>query len=210
MWAFSEPAGSVGGDLYDIIPIYDGSLFFYVADVSDKGLPAALIMAALSSRIRGEIHLSKNVAKVLAKVNNAMYDLISEEGYFATIIMGRYWPESGKMRLCNAGHLSPVWVLESGLGKVPHVQGLPVGIIKDISYQMVEVNLSPGESMMFLSDGITEAQNEFGELFGDNRVEAYIKDHKTPPWGKGLVEIVMVWRGRAEANDDLTLLEIWR
>lgn len=210
VWATSIPAGSVGGDLYDIIPMNDKSLLFYVGDVSGKGLPAALIMAALSSRIRGEAYTQKNVAALLERVNNAMFDLISDQGYFATIIIGRYWPDTGMMHLCNAGHLIPLWITQNALTSVPYEKNLPVGILKDVSYKMVELFLSPGDRVIFLSDGITEAQNEDEKFFGDSRVEAYIRDHKAFPLSKGLVEEIKAWRGTAEANDDLTILEIWR
>ena len=96
VWGVSIPAAFVGGDLYDFIPINDGSWVFYVADVSDKGLPAALIMVALWSRIRAEVHVHGEVEKLLEAVNNAMVDLMAEEGFFATVILGRYWPASAE------------------------------------------------------------------------------------------------------------------
>jgi len=210
IWALSEPAGSVGGDLYDIIPMQDESICFYVGDVSDKGLASALIMAALSARIRGEVHIHENVAELLDRVNKAMYDLISEENYFATLVVGKYWPETGRMHLADAGHLPPLWVVKNGLDTVPLIKGLPLGIAYDITYHQVAVNLSPGEGILFYTDGITEAENQNGELFGDRRVEDCIKEKKTPPWGRNLVDRVKAWRGNAEANDDLTILEIWR
>ena len=95
VWAFSQPAASVGGDLYDVIPMPDGSWLVYVADVAGKGLPAALIMAALSAKIRSEAPLHGEVDKLLANVNNAMYELMSEEGFFATMVLSKYWPRAG-------------------------------------------------------------------------------------------------------------------
>ena len=210
IWAFSEPAGFVGGDLYDIVSLPDGSMFFYVGDVSDKGLPAALIMVALSSRIRSEVLIHEDVALVLESVNSMMYDILSEEGYFATIIAGKYWPDSGHMHLVNAGHLQPVWIRDTGPVEVSSPKSLPIGIYNKVTYNNVELDLSPGESILFVTDGITEAENETGELFGESRVESYIKENISPPWGKGLVDRVKAWRGRAEANDDLTILEIWQ
>jgi sigma-B regulation protein RsbU (phosphoserine phosphatase) len=91
VWGVSLPAAFVGGDLYDVIPMRDGSWVLYVADVSDKGLPAALIMVTLWSRIRAEAGLHSDVEKLIEAVNDAMVDLMAEEGFFATIILGRYW-----------------------------------------------------------------------------------------------------------------------
>ena len=210
IWALSEPAGSVGGDLYDIIPMRDESIFFYVGDVSDKGLPAALIMAALSFRIRGEVYRSKDVAKILGYVNDAMYELLSEEGYFATIILGKYWPLKGSMHLVNAGHLPPIRIINNEVGEIPTVRGLPVGIDKNVCYQRTELSLSAGESVILLTDGVTEAENEAGELFGNKRIELCIKENEGSPVSKGIVKKVKEWRGRADVNDDLTILEIWR
>ena len=95
----------MGGDLYDVIPLPDDSLLVYVADVSDKGVPAALIMAALSTKIRSEALVQSEVDNLLETVNNSMYSLTSEEGFFATIVLARYWPSSGKMQLTLGGHL---------------------------------------------------------------------------------------------------------
>jgi phosphoserine phosphatase RsbU/P len=89
VWAFSDPAASVGGDLYDVIPMPDGSWLAYVADVAGKGLPAALIMAALSAKIRSIAPLHNEVNKLLAHVNKEMHELMSEEGFFATMVLGR-------------------------------------------------------------------------------------------------------------------------
>jgi CheY-like chemotaxis protein len=110
IWAVSVPATYVGGDLYDVIPLPDDSLLAYVADVSDKGVPAALIMAALSTKIRSEAQIQSEIDKLLETVNNSTYDLTSEEGFFATIVLVRYWPHSGKMQLAIGGHLGSLKV----------------------------------------------------------------------------------------------------
>ncbi len=210
VWGVSIPAAFVGGDLYDFIPINDGSWVFYVADVSDKGLPAALIMVALWSRIRAEVHVHGEVEKLLEAVNNAMVDLMAEEGFFATVILGRYWPASGKLQLVRAGHLPPLWIGKDGQKKVPELKGLSVGVAPGISYEKKEITLSAGEAVLFLTDGVTEAENDAGELFGNQRVLAHVQKTAGPPWGRGLLEAVHAWQGTVAASDDLTLLEVWR
>jgi len=119
VWAVSLPAAFVGGDLYDLIQMADGSWLIYVADVCGKGLPAALIMVALWARIRSEALVDKEVDEVLESVNSAMYSLLAKEGFFATIVMGRYWPATGRMQLVRGGHLFPLWFVGKGLGKLP-------------------------------------------------------------------------------------------
>ncbi len=210
VWAVSVPAAFVGGDVYDFIPMADGSWLVYVADVSDKGLPAALVMVALWSRIRSEAMLHSEVDKLLETVGNAMYDLLAKEGFFATIVLGRYWPETGRIQLVRGGHLPPLWIVEDGLAPVPELQGLALGIAPGAEYEKKEIVLSPGESILFITDGITEARTERDELFGHGRMTDHLKTASGPPWGNGLMAEVNAWRGNAEASDDLTMLEIWR
>ena len=210
IWAQSIPAGYVGGDLYDIIPLPDGSLLTYVADVSDKGVPAALIMAALSTRIRSQARIQTEVDKLLESVNKSLHRLISEEGFFATIAMARYWPRSGKIQFSAGGHLQPLWIAGKGMADIPRPAGISLGISPDARYEKVEITLSPGESIIFYTDGVVEALNEADELYGHDRVVAYIQNSSGPPWAEGLSEQVGKWRGSAKPNDDLTLLEIWR
>ena len=210
IWAVSVPAAYVGGDLYDVIPLPDDSLLAYVADVSDKGVPAALIMAALSTKIRSETQIQNEIDKLLETINNSTYYLTAEEGFFATIVLARYWPHSGKMQLAIGGHLQPLWVVERGLGNLPQINGLSLGITPDVHYEKKEILLSPGESVLLFTDGVIEAENEDNELYGHDRMVDYIKNSKGPPWGRGLTDEIRNWRGNAKANDDLTILEIWR
>ncbi len=210
IWAKSVPAIYVGGDLYDVIPLPDDSLLAYVADVSGKGVPAALIMAALSTNIRSEALIQSEVDKLLETVNNTLYSLISEEGFFATIVIARYWPASGKMQLALGGHLQPVWITGNRMGNLPPLKGISIGVTSDVTYEKQEMMLSPGESILFFSDGVIEAENENNELFGNGRLIDSIKNINGPPWGEGLLNTISQWRGGAKASDDLTLLEIWR
>jgi sigma-B regulation protein RsbU (phosphoserine phosphatase) len=210
IWAVSVPATYVGGDLFDVIPLPDESLLAYVADVSDKGVPAALIMAALSTKIRSESRTQNEIDELLASINNSLYNLISEEGFFASIILVKYWPVSGKMQLALGGHLQPLWIVEEGIGDIPHLNGISLGIMPNAHFEKKEITLSPGESILLFTDGLIEAENEGKELFGNERLVRYIKEKKGTHIGKGLLDEIRKWRGNANVNDDLTLLEIWR
>jgi sigma-B regulation protein RsbU (phosphoserine phosphatase) len=210
VWAFSEPAASVGGDLYDVIPMADGSWLVYVADVAGKGLPAALIMAALSAKIRSMAPLHNEVNKLLANVNKEMYELMSEEGFFATMVLSKYWPRSGRVQTARAGHPYPLWVINHGFRDLPKLHGMPLGVEFGTEYEKTEFVLSPGEAILFITDGVTEAENEEGELFGNGRLTHYFEEANGPPWARGLLERIDSWRGNAAMNDDLTLVEIWR
>ena len=210
IWAISVPANYVGGDLYDVIPLSDGSLLAYVADVSDKGVPAALIMAALSTKIRSDSQMYSEICELLESVNRSMYSLISEEGFFATIALVKYWPTDGKMQLTAGGHLQPLWITADGLGNIPRLNGISLGITPDAQYEKEEITLSPGESILLYTDGLIEAENEDQELFGNERFIQYATEKKDAPVAKGLLDTIKHWRGNAVVNDDLTLLEIWR
>jgi len=210
VWAFTESAASVGGDLYDVIPMPDGSWLVYVADVAGKGLPAALMMAALSAKIRSIAPLYSEVDILLAEVNKAMYELMSEEGFFATIALCKYWPESGRMQTTRAGHPYPLGVGSKGFRKLPKLDGIPIGVGFRSEYEKTEFVLSPGQAILLITDGVTEAENEESEMFGNDRLIDYLKVTNGPPWAKSLLEKIDSWRGNAVMNDDLTLVEIWR
>ncbi len=210
VWSTSRPASFVGGDLYDFLPLRDGSWVMYVADVADKGLPAAMVMVALWSKIRSEVSLHGNIEELLEAVNDSMHDLLSAEGFFATIILGRYWPEDGKLNLVRGGHPNPLWINSGRVKKIPILTGIPLGIDRQVKYKKEQIHISPGESILFISDGITEAENDRHELFGEKRLLTCIQTVSHPPWSAGILDRVKAWQGKAEQSDDLTLLEIWR
>jgi serine phosphatase RsbU (regulator of sigma subunit) len=209
IWAFSEPAFYVGGDLYDIILLPDKSVLAYVADISGKGVAAALMMAALSTKIRTEAPFNKSINKLMQVVNKSMNRLMSDEGYFATIALVRYFPATGKIHFIRAGHPSPLWIINGELQELEPCKSIPLGVVQDVDYAIQEIHLAPGNSFLLFSDGVIEAENNVQELFGDNRLAQCICKKREPPWGEMIAEAVKKWRGKADINDDLTVLEIW-
>ena len=210
IWTYSEPASYVGGDLYDIIALPDNSVLLYVADISGKGVEAALIMAALSTMIRLEVPFHSELPDLLNVVNKSMFNLSSEQGYFATMICGRYWPDTGRLQLLRAGHPFPLLIREGKCRDLPNLKGTPLGISSDINYQTADIYLAEGESCLFYSDGVEEAENEAGDMLGKDRMLQAMVGTDKPPWGPALVEAIRSWRGDAETNDDTTILEICR
>jgi len=210
VWAKSIPAAVVGGDLYDVIPLKDGSKLFYVADVSGKELPAALIMSALWTHIRSEIYFHNDLKGLLQCVNEDLYALVSDEGYFASIVIGKYWPKSGKMELSRAGHPDPFWISNGKLKTALSSNSVSLGVVKGTKYTTETLNLSPGDSMVFVTDGLTETINESNEFFGQKQITQLIRASAGPPWGKHILEAVKNWQKSNEMDDDLTILEIWR
>ena len=209
IWAFSEPASYVGGDLYDIILLPDQSILTYVADISGKGVAAALIMAALSTKIRTEALLHENINDLLQTVNKSMYRLTSDEGYFATIVLCRFFPINSEIHFIRAGHPNPLWIVDGKPEVIPTLKGISLGVVRKVNYEIQKVKLVPGSSFLLFSDGVTEAENEGQEMYGVDSLTKCIAGLPKPPWGEKLAGAVKSWRGKAEVNDDLTILEIW-
>ncbi len=210
VWAYSHPAVFVGGDLYDCINLGDGSHLLYVADVSGKGLPASLIMAAVWSRIRSAAVKFESLGKLLSRVNAQLYDLLAGDGLFVTIVAGRYVPDTGELQLVNGGHLPPLWQKNGIMAQGPELQGFPLGIVPHCEYEQQEILLDRGESIIFLTDGVTEARNAQGDMFEEERVVHYLTQADERPCGQGLVREISAWCDSADPTDDITLLEIYR
>jgi sigma-B regulation protein RsbU (phosphoserine phosphatase) len=103
-----------------------------------------------------------------------------------------------------------LWIVKKGFKALPLLKGISLGVEPYAQYEKIEISISPGESLLFFSDGVVEAENEQEELFGTERLTNYILNANGPPWGEGVLDEIRNWRGNAKANDDLTLLEIWR
>ncbi len=210
VWGFSRPAKFVGGDLYDVIPMPDKSWLLYVADVSDKGLPAALIMAALWYQIHSEAHLHEDVGQLLTSLNKPLYDLVSEEGYFVTIFIGRYWPREGRLEFANGGHLPAMKTGPRGWSRIDGKRGMSLGAVEDSTYETQTEFIDEGEAVFFMTDGITEALNHDGARDGLAQIFACLQAAQGPPWGRRLLAHIDKAENATDQSDDLTLLEIWR
>jgi serine phosphatase RsbU (regulator of sigma subunit) len=207
--ARTKPAIFVGGDFYDFIPMPDGSHIVLVVDVSGKGLPAALIGAALWARTRSLALYAPDCCTLMEHLNRDMYEVMGN-AMFATLVMGRYWPDSGEMELATAGHLPPLLVGDDYVTEVGELYGQPLGIDAEAGYHTRTITLERGQSVVLLTDGVTEARNARREFFGDDRLREYLLQACRPPRVQGLIRRVESWRGNAPANDDLTLVEIYR
>ena len=208
VWTYNKPASYVGGDLYDVIRLSDGSILVYLADISGKGAAAALIMAALSTMIRAETPFYSDMVKLLNVVNRSMVKLCSTEGYFATMVCGRYWPDTGRLQLLRAGHPFPVLITGGKVTELRALKGPPLGIHDDVDFDTQEIQLENGDSCLFYSDGVTEAENKDREMFGTDRMRGCLKGKEKPPLGPCLVESLEKWRQGVKVNDDTTIVEI--
>ena len=166
-----EPANGVGGDFFQVLPVEDGSMMIVVGDVSGKGLQAAMNASSLVGAFRNE--LSHDPATVLNHLNNVMLGAASglarskdAVAAFATCLCARLYPD-GTMTVANAGHLSPY--RDGREMELP--PGLPLGVIAEMTYDQETFQLEQGVRLIFLSDGVVEATNARGELFGFERTQ---------------------------------------
>ena len=159
------PANGVGGDFFQVLPLNDDSMLIVVGDVSGKGLQAAMNASTLIGALRNE--LAHDPATVLNHLNHVMLGTSSvASACFATCLCARVYP-SGKMIIANAGHLSPY---REGR-ELELAADLPLGVIPNIQYEEATFHLAPGDRLIFLSDGVVEATNPQGELFGFERTQ---------------------------------------
>ncbi|MBG0777331.1 MAG: SpoIIE family protein phosphatase [Desulfovibrionaceae bacterium] len=217
VWARTEPAVMVGGDFYDCIPLADGSVVVAVGDVSGKGLPAALVGAALWARLRTLATTVDAPGEFLAELNRQMGAVLSG-GMFATMLLGRVWPATGRVLLACAGHNAPLLCRRDACLELAVPGGLPVGLEEGTAYPSTELRLEPGDHLLFYTDGITEARAPSREFFGEERLFAILSEPARSREGASgsdkslrgprLVQTVKDWRAGASANDDVSVLEV--
>jgi serine phosphatase RsbU (regulator of sigma subunit) len=208
--ALLEPAKEVGGDLYDFFKLDEDRVFFMVGDVSGKGLPASLFMVvakALSRSIalRGEADMG-------VIMNSANRELVREnpEMLFVTSVAGILDASNGQVYLCNAGHDAPRRITADGrIELLQPADGPPLCVMDDFEYPVQHYRLHPGESLCLTTDGISEAMNKAGELYGNERLNQLLAGVATTA-PAAVVQAVRDDVRRhvdgAEASDDLTLL----
>jgi phosphoserine phosphatase RsbU/P len=207
------PAMQVGGDYYDLIQISDSKLFVVVGDVSGKGLSASLYMTKLQTMIKLSCLDNKSPKEILVDINKRIYEEI-DKNWFVTITLALFDMNKGTVKFCRAGHM-PVLQATNGTVQSYRTQGLGVGIERGIVFEKSlleeEVKLSPGQTYAFFTDGVTEAMNEKNELFGDENLNAILKNKSQARSSDIVNEIwssVKSFRGEAEVNDDMTMVVV--
>jgi len=169
----SIPAGAIGGDWYDFIPLSDGRWGLVLADVSGKGTAAALLMSATRGMLRSLAQTGSGPGEVLTRLNNMMVEDFPC-GRFVTMVYAEFDPSTRKLRLASAGHLPPLLVEPDGHRWIATQDGLPLGIATS-KFSETEVTLGPDSRLAIYSDGITEAALESGEEYGPERLLAQMQ-----------------------------------
>jgi serine phosphatase RsbU (regulator of sigma subunit)/predicted ester cyclase len=210
---FYQPAREVGGDFYDFHLLPDGKLGVVVGDATGKGVPAALVMSTTCGMLQAVARAlgSSSSGEVLAQVNETLFSRIPQN-MFVTCFYGVLDPKSGTLSYANAGH-DPPYMRRGNDADELRARGMPLGLMAGIKYEEQWTSLREGESVLFYSDGLVEAHDPKGEMFGFPRLRALVAKHgaEESSLGEFLMEELSSFVGEGwEQEDDITLLTLRR
>lgn len=213
--AHMKPAKEVGGDFYDVFMIDQNHLCFLIADVSGKGVPAALFMTMAKTHIKNFATVGLPLAEVAARANNQLC-YKNESGMFVTAFICVLDVRSGEVQFVNAGHNCPFVQKQDGAFEMFRTKAnLVFGLMEDVQYREQTLTLNPGDSIYLYTDGVTEALNPEQELFGDDRLYEILNRHRAQA-GEPETFVQAIYRevqafadGEPQA-DDITMLYVTR
>ena len=208
--AYYGPARAVGGDFYDFIELPDGRIGIVVGDVTDKGVPAALIMARTQSVLRGEAPRLISPGAVLQRANEILLPEMPAR-MFVTCLYLVLEPSTGRVVYANAGHLPPYVRTVDGVVEL-RATGMPLGLLPDMAYEEKEATIDPRQSVLLYSDGVVEAHGPDGEMFGFPRLrELMAHERPSSELLNHLLEELHEFVGRGwDQEDDITLVALER
>jgi len=203
------PARAIGGDLYDFVNYAFGRTAIMIGDVSGKGAPAAIYAALVSGILRSHAPIEPAPAEMLSAVNFSLGER-RIEGQFVSLIYALWDDKSRTLRVANSGLPRPIYCHE-GKTEIVEVTGLPLGLFEETDYDELTFHAKPGDLFVFFSDGILDASNKAGELFGRARLERIVAKHSQGP-ADALVKAIFQAAGEhasgVEAFDDQTVVAI--
>ena len=212
-YAFYEAAREVGGDYYDFIPLADQRLAIVLGDVAGKGMPAALLMAKLSSETRSSLLSERVLTAAIARLNDTLYPSTSPMDRFVTLAAAVLDPVNHTVTLVNAGHPSPLWFRRAQRKLVPAIppedDGQSLGMNQGNKYQCYHVVLQPGDFLVLFSDGVTDAQSGAGKPFRQKGIHAILEQgipDSPRVFGERLVQAMQRHAAGGPQYDDITLL----
>jgi serine phosphatase RsbU (regulator of sigma subunit)/predicted ester cyclase len=211
---FYRPAREVGGDFYDFHLLSEGRLGVVVGDATGKGVPAALVMSTTCGMLQlaAQALDSSSPGEILSRVNETLLSRIPAN-MFVTCFYAILEPESGILSYANAGHDLPYLRRVGGDAEELRARGMPLGLIPSMSYEEKEIELDAGEGVLFYSDGLVEAHNPEGEMFGFPRLRELVAEHAAGERSleEALLEELHSFVGEGwEQEDDITLLTLRR
>lgn len=211
IWLYTQPANDVGGDLVDIIDLADGKHGITIADVSGKGLGAALLMAKLQTLIHALAPENSSLAKIFEKLNSAFHKDIMPNS-FASMIYFQISEESNTIEIVNAGHLPPVLIKNNDVINLKKGD-VALGLAGNSTFNSSKVELTNGEYLVAFSDGVSEARNISGQFYGIERMTNMIKKTtfiSPEQLGQKILNNVEMFIGDAKKHDDLSIVIIKR
>ncbi|MCY4113963.1 MAG: SpoIIE family protein phosphatase [Chloroflexi bacterium] len=209
VFANMAPARNVGGDFYDLLQLDDGRIGLAVADVSDKGVPAALFMMSTRTLLKGAAIGRGDPGSVLSEVNDLLNES-NETAMFVTLLYGVYDPATMEFTYANGGHNTPLVVHADGTStELPLTDGVASGVMPELPYRQGQVTLAIGDTVVLYTDGVTEAMNADGEEFGVDRLREVFAAN--PPQdceqaNRTIFEAVHAFAGETPQSDDVTCL----
>lgn len=210
--ASTQPAREVGGDFYDFVR-RDEALTFAVGDVAGKGMSAALLMGMTRTTLRNAalFMAEPTPARILAQMNAFLYDDFTEVSMFATVFVGRYEPTTRTLHYANAGHAPVIYCPVGSTARLLEADGTALGVLPDSFAGDHRLHLAPGDVLLVATDGLNEARDADGALFGYDRLRALVErlaGESAETIAHQLLAAVHAHSGGAAQDDDETLLVI--
>lgn len=207
--AICRPARSVSGDYYDFIPLGPNRVGIFLADISGKGIFAALLMASLQAALRSTAAIEGHAgtAEIVSVLNKHLFRNTSDDRY-ATLFYAIYDSKAKTLTYTNGGHLAPIF-MNNGSIQTLEAGGTVVGLFEEAQYTECTVPVRPGTLLVVFSDGLTEPESVYGEEFGIKRVNAEVlrqRDANAARIAENLVAAAEQWAGTAEQADDMTVV----
>src|ERR1043165_7325254 len=204
--AYNFPTEEVSGDYYDWVQIYDDQIGIVIADVSGKGVPAALLMAFLRASLRAASHIGYAPQISMSKVNYLLWESI-ERNQFVTAFYGILDATNRTLAYSNAGHNPPMLIYVDGTAHFEERGGVPLGMFRDSRYYEYYATIDPGQILVLYTDGVTEAMSSTGEEYGRDRLAEAIRRARHLP-AREMIDVLhrnlMEWTDGLGATDDVT------
>ena len=209
--AYMSPAREVGGDFYDYFKIDEDHVYFVIGDVSGKGIPSTLFMVKTMYLIKNHAKFNEDLSQLIEKVNNLTYERNDEE-LFVTTWIGKLNLKTGKLSYVNAGHNQPLIKHDStNFEYLDTRPNLVIGGMENIQYNEHEIYLNPGDMIFLYTDGVTEANENYDEFYGEKRLKETINKNKNENLSDIINEInkdINKFCNNSEQYDDTTMIII--
>ena len=207
-----RPARGVSGDYYDYIPINAHTIQLVIADVAGKGVPAALLMSATAAAVQLEANQDRNLLEMVGRLNTGIHSVSEDGERYVTLLLAELDAQERKLRYVNCGH-NPALLFRAQTGEVTRLNSscAPIGISSENSCELASADLTPGDVLVFYTDGVTEAENQSGEELGADRLSALVRRGSSSSAEALMTDIfhnVADFCSGVGFNDDVTVLVV--